>query len=91
MDILLAKCGTNFAYNKNNMKNVVDGKIEIDCLIRGIANGFSSFILYIFFFPRRRDYGDRGKAKICMSMCHRRQLGLMRANHKRVHSKNAGA
>lgn len=37
------------------MKNVVDGKIEIDCLIRGIANGFSSF-----FFPlRRRDYVDR--------------------------------
>lgn len=40
------------------MKNVVDGKIEIDCLIRGIANGFSSFI----FFPRRRDYSNRGRA-----------------------------
>lgn len=38
------------------MKNVVDGKIEIDCLIRSIANGFP----YFFFFPRR-DYSDRGK------------------------------
>jgi len=46
--------GTNFAYNKNNTENVVDGKIEIDCLIRGIANGFLSF----FFFPGR-DYNDR--------------------------------
>lgn len=39
------------------MKNVVDGKIEIDCLIRRIANGFS----YFFFFSRCRDYSDRGK------------------------------
>lgn len=38
------------------MENVVDGKIEIDCLIRGIANGFSSFFTY------RRDCSDRGKA-----------------------------
>lgn len=52
------KNGTHFAYNKNNMKNVVDGKIEIDCLIRGIANGFSSFL------PRRRDYDDRGIAHV---------------------------
>lgn len=39
------------------MLNVVDGKIEIDCLIRNIANGF-----LLFFYPRCRDYGDRGKA-----------------------------
>lgn len=82
------KSGTNFAYNKNNMKNVVDGKIEIDCLIRGIANGFSSF-----FFPlRRRDYVDRVAERLMyMSMCHRRQLGLMRANHKGVDPKNVDA
>jgi len=42
---------------KINMINVVDGKIEIDCLIRGIANGFSSY-----FFTRRRDYDGRGEA-----------------------------
>lgn len=65
------------------MKNVVDGKIEIDCLIRSIVNGFS----YFFFFSRRRDYSDRGKRL----MCHRRQRGLMRANHKGVNPKNAGA
>lgn len=41
-----AKSRTNFAYNKNNKKNVVDGKIEIDCLIKGIINGFSSFFFF---------------------------------------------
>lgn len=44
------------------MKNVVDCKIEIDCLIRGIVDGFSSFIIFYFLFLHRRDYGDRGKA-----------------------------
>jgi hypothetical protein len=35
----------------------VDGKIEIDCLIRSTANGFLLFIL-----PGCRDYNDRSKA-----------------------------
>lgn len=69
------------------MKNVVDGKIEIDCLIRGIADGFSTF-----FFPRRRDYAAIvWQSDSCMNMCHQRQLSLMRANHKGVDQKNVSA
>lgn len=70
------------------MKNVVDGKIEIDCLIRNITNGFSSFFSFLVVVTMAI------VAKLLMyimGMCHRRQLGLIRANHKGVNQKNAGA
>lgn len=70
------------------MKNVVDGKIEIDCLIRGIANGFSSFFFFLVVVTTSIEWQSSDS---CMSMCHRRHLGLMRANHKGVDPKNVGA